>query len=207
MILKLEKETEMKITCYLLLVWVPMLSVCMAGDNSIINRTQSLMSELNVKPASDNELPVRDQGVLSAQKFKIKDNLIVSHKTESVGEVYIISDKLLFKDEKGKTKAVGKVIYTKSARAAQKSLFESLAMNSLPLELLLKRYEIEAEGPGDICVVETVFNKATGKFVVDEKQVHFIRGNIAISVRSEDTGVIAKELARQMDEMIIREKE
>lgn len=189
----------MKITFFILLAGVLTLSVAEAGDNSMKERAQALMSELKVKPASDHELPARGQGVLSAQKFKTTGNLIVRHKTEGGGDGHITSDKLLFLDGKGKIKAVGKVKHAKSPKAAQDALFEELAMNSLPLELLLKRYEVKKDGPGDICVVEKIFDKATSRFVVDESQVHFVRGNIAVSVRSEDAGVKAKELARQMD--------
>lgn len=193
----------MKIACYILLAGVLLLSVAEAGDNAMKERAQALMTELKVQPASEHELYARDQGALSAQKLKTIDNYIVRHKAKGECEGHIISEKLLFSDENEKIKAVGKVKYAKSARSAQEALFEELAMNSLPLELLLKRYEIKAGGPGDICVVEKILDKATGQFVVDESQVHFVRGNIAVSVRSDDVGVKAIELARQLDEMLV----
>lgn len=183
-----------------------MLSIAEAGENPMNERVQALMLELKVEPASDHEVSTRSRGALSIQRLKAMDNLSVRHKTEANGDADTTSDKLLFSGKNGKVKAVGKVEYKKSARAAQVALFETLALNSLPLEILLKRYAI-TEGPGDICVVEKVFDKTTGKFVVDGSQVHFIRGNVAVSVRSEDGDVNAKELARQMDQILVEGNE
>jgi hypothetical protein len=196
----------MKITSYMLLAGMLMISMAEAGENTMNDRIQALMSELKVEPASDHEVSARSQGALSIQKLKTMDNLSVRHKTEGEGEGGTTSEKLLFSGANGKIKAVGKVEYKKSARAAQKALFKRLAQNSLPLEILLKRYEI-AEGPGDICIVEKIFDKATGRFVVDGSQVHFIRGNVAVTVRSEDEGVNTKELARQMDQVLVEGNE
>ena len=206
MVLKPRKESEMKITSYILLAGMLMLLIAEAGENTMNERIQALMSELKVEPASNHEVSTRSQGALSIQKLKTMDNLSVRHKTEGEGEVGATSEKLLFSGTNGKIKAVGKVENRNSARAAQKALFERLALNSLPMEILLKRYEI-AEGPGDICVEEKIFDKATGEFVVDGSQVHFIRGNVAVSVRSEDARVNAKELARQMDQVLIEGNE
>ncbi|MDD8050673.1 MAG: hypothetical protein PHG55_04960 [Verrucomicrobiota bacterium] len=69
-------------------------------------------------------------------------------------------------------------------------------MNSLPLNLLLERYEVDKKGPGDLCISDKLKNK-----------VHFTRGNVAVSVRSEDAEVNAKELARQMDQILVEGNE
>lgn len=191
---------------FIWLTGILMLSIAEARENTMNKKIQALMSELKVEPASKHEVSTRSRGVLALQQLKKIDELSVRHKATGIDDVGTTSDKLFFSGKNGKIKAVGKVEYKKSARAAQKALFERLAMNSLPLEILLKRYAI-ADGPGDICVVERVFDKATGKFVVDGSQVHFIRGNVAVSVRSEDAEVNTKKLARQIDQILVGGKE
>lgn len=180
-----------------------MLSVAEGGGDAMKERAQALMTGLNVELAGNRELPSRDQEALSIQELKALGGFVVRHKTEAVGDGAVTSGRLYFSDENGKTNAVGRVQYAMSARSAQQALFERLSMNSLPLEILLKRYEVKADGPGDLCVVERTFDKASGLFVVDESQMHFVRGSIVISIRSEDAGVKAMELAKELDQILV----
>lgn len=180
-----------------------MLSVAEGGGDAMKGRAEALMSELKVELADNRELPSLGQEALSIQELKTMGGFIVRHKTEDVSDGAVTSGRLFFSDENGKVNAVGRVQYAMSARSAQQALFERLSMNSLPLEILLKRYEIKADGPGDLCVVEKTFDKASGLFVVDESQMHFVRGGIAISIRSEDAGVKAIQLARELDQILV----
>lgn len=189
---------------HVLLAVMLIISLAEAGVNSMSERAEALMEELKMELESNHELASFSAKVLSIiQQLERVDNLIVSYKIEEDGsEGNTTPVKLLFLDESGRTKAVGKVDCKESARAAQKALLERLALNSLPLEILLKRYGI-AEGPGEIFVVEKVFNKTSRAFEIDESQVHFVLGNIVVSIRSEDARVSARELAVQIEELLL----
>ena len=206
MYLNAHKESKMKIVYLVLLAGVLMFSVAEAGDEPMSERAQALMSALNVKEASSKELRNRRKGALSEQKFKKAGGLVVSHKTDSGDGNNGSPNKLVFSDHNGNAKAFGKIKYAKSARAAQSALFEELAMNSLPLDLLLKLYGVKKDGPGDFCIVRKSFDNEKKRFVVDESQVICIRGNVVISVYAKDASVRAEELARIMDEKLVAEQ-
>lgn len=173
-----------------------MLSAAEAGDKTMSKRIDALMSALNVEQASDKALPNRTENGLSGLKFKKAGALTVSHRQALENGENDIDDELTFSNDKGAAKAFGKVKYRKTAKAAQLALFEELAMNSLPMNLLLERYEIDKKGLGDLCIADKL-----------KERVHFIRGNVAVSVRSEDAEVNAKELARQMDQILVEGSE
>lgn len=184
-------------TAYLaLLAGVLMLSAAEAGDKTMSKRVTALMSALNVEEASNKALPSRKERGLSVLKFKKTESLRVSHRQGLENSENDTEDELIFSNDKGESKAFGKIKYRKTAKAAQLALFEELAMNSLPLNLLLERYEVDKKGPGDLCISDKLKNK-----------VHFTRGNVAVSVRSEDAEVNAKELARQMDQILVEGNE
>ena len=184
-------------TVYLaLLMGGLMLSAAEAGDKTMSKRVAALMSVLNVEEASDNAFPSRKEGGLSVLKFKKTGSLTVSHRQALGDSENDTEDELIFSNDKGEAKAFGKIKYKKTAKAAQLALFEELAMNSLPLNLLLERYEVDKKGPGDLCIADKL-----------KKKVHFIRGTVAVSVRSEDAEVNAKELARQMDHILVEGNE
>jgi hypothetical protein len=182
----------MKTALIALLVGALMLSAAQAGDRTMSKRIDALMSALNVEQASEKVLPNRTAGGLSGLKYKKTGALTVRHRQASEDGENDTDDELIFSNDKGEAKAFGKVKYRKTAKAAQVALFEELAMNSLPMNLLLERYEIDKKGPGDLCVTDKL-----------KDRIHFIRGNVAVSVRSEDAEVNAKELARQMDQVLI----
>ncbi len=166
------------------------------------DRIQTIMSALKIKVASEKELVDRSHGNLSAQKFKKAEGFVVTHKVMKRTDSKTTIDKLVFLDQKGKVKAFGKVKYVKSAKAAQWAMFEELAMNSLPLELLIKRYAIDTKGLGDLCVIEKTYDKEKDKFIADESRVHFIRGNVVVSIRSVDIGVKVQDIAKTMNEAL-----
>ncbi|MFH0878965.1 MAG: hypothetical protein V2A34_04565 [Lentisphaerota bacterium] len=182
----------MKTAYVALLVGVLMLSTAEAGDETMSKRSDALMSALNVEQARDTVLSDRTESGLSGLKFKMVGALTVSHRQALEDGENDIDDELTFSNDKGVAKAFGKVKYRKTSKAAQLALFEDLAMNSLPMNLLLERYEIDKKGPGDLCIADKL-----------KERVHFIRGNVAVSVRSEDAEVNAKELARHMDQVLV----
>lgn len=173
-----------------------MLSAAQAGDRTMSKRIDALMSALNVEQASDKVLPNRTAGGLSGLKYKKTGALTVSHRQALEDGENDTDDELIFSNDKGEAKAFGKVKYRKTAKAAQLALFEELAMNSLPMNLLFERYEIDKKGPGDLCIADKL-----------KERVYFIRGNVAVSVRSKDTEVNAQELARQMDQILVEGNE
>lgn len=122
--------------------------------------------------------------------------MTVSHRQALEDGENDIDDELTFSNDKGAAEAFGKVKYRKTAKAAQLALFEELAMNSLPMNLLLERYEIDKKGPGDLCIADKL-----------KERVHFIRGNVAVSVRSEDAGIKAIQLARELDHILVGEND
>lgn len=182
-------------------------SVSEAGESSMNPRTLALMSSLGVAPASKQRLPDRDQGALSAHNLKRIGSLLVQHRTldEKEDDVHFILDRLSFSDESGKSEAWGDVKYAESANAAQKLLFDRLAGGTLPLEVLLKSYEIKANGPGDICIVGSIRDGAAGQVIVNRTHIHFMRGNVVVSIFTKDTGVNITQIAMEMDKLLVGE--
>lgn len=172
-----------------------MLSSAEAGDETMSPRIDALMSALNIKQASDRMLTIRVGNELSGLKYIKAGALTVRHQHMSGDDENNIDDELTFSNENGEVIALAKVKYKKTARGAQLALFEELTMNSLPTNLLLERFEVDKTGPGSLCVVDKLKNR-----------VHFIRRNVAVSVRSGDSKVDVRELARQMDQILIGER-
>lgn len=205
----------MRSVVMMVLVGVMMLGVVLAQEESIQNegstfmqgfiseRIDSFMSSLKIARGSDKPLPNKSRGRLSKENLKSIGAFQVRHKKERKLGPNGVSQVLEFLDENKTKKGTASIIYEKSQRTAQLELFKKLVVNSLPLDVVVARYAVKKDGPGDICLEEKNFDKATGKFVVDGSQVHFIRGNVAVSVRSEDTEVNAKELARQLDQILV----
>lgn len=194
----------MKRTCYTLLTGVLVLSVAEGGD-VMMDRAQALMAKLNVEFADTRELPKRAKETLPIQELTSIGDFAVRQKVVDVNDESISSRKLDFLDANGRNEAVGIVQYTMSARVAQETLFKRLSMNSLPLEVLLNRYEIKKDGPGDICVVEKIFNKELSLFVIDDSRIHFVRGNVVLSIQSKDSEIRAIQLARAVDQILVED--
>ena len=172
-----------------------------------MSRVQAVMSELKIEWASNNVVTNYSKGILSLQKLETLDNFSVDHQVLFEDEGVTASESLLFSDTNGNRKASAEISYKKSAKAAQEDLFLRITLSSnLPLDLMISDYAI-VDGPGDICIMRKVHDRTSDKIAADESQVYFIRGNVAIRVRSRDAGVSAKRIGEQLDKIIVKGSE
>ena len=102
--------------------------------------------------------------------------------------------------------ATGQIIECASFDTARKALLRKLVMNSMMIETLARKYEVLRGGPGDLCVAEKVYDRASDTLVVDQAVIHFVRGGTAISLRRTDKSGTAAEIARSIDESLTKAK-
>lgn len=170
-------------------------------------RASRLMSALNF-PTNTGSL-VASQPVFSgkdtvkAGDFQLKQKNMMTVESGSVTDVEML-------DKDGHATATGQVIESASSSGAQKALVDRLVQNSMPLNLLLRKYELRSDEVGEFCIVEKVLNKTTGKSVVDPCVIHFVRGGKAVSLyavgKDKDVRATAKALDTMLSEMPGAEK-
>ncbi|MFY9181351.1 MAG: hypothetical protein WAQ74_06630 [Kiritimatiellia bacterium] len=186
----------MKTAYMALLIGVLMLSPSEAREEFMSKRASALMSALNVEAASDEIFSPRHGNDLTALKHTKTGNLTVRRWQKEEGNDNNQDEELTFLNDKDVVEAFGRVKYRMTPRAAQSALFEELAMNSLPMPLLLERYEVDKKGPGDLCIIDKL-----------KERVHFIRANVTVSIRSIDTRVETMKLAQELDQILVGENE
>ena len=171
------------------------------GD-AAIDRVEALTNALGVKGVGAKLQT--DKFIHSFPELKTKEieDLIIEVRRKSQGSGEIPSDDLAFKDAKGQVQVFGKIKYAASSYVAQQVLFQDLAMNSLPVSLLVQIYAIDVDGPGELCVVGRVFNKSRQVFEVDHRRIYFIRGNAVIALRSVGDSREVKGVALVVDQVI-----
>ena len=96
--------------------------------------------------------------------------------------------------------AIGRVIECASSDVARKLLLEDLAMSSMPIELLAKRYKVLQNDLGELCIGEVIKDEASKKVVLNTSVIHFVRGGAAITIRTKDKSKPALEIARIIDQ-------
>lgn len=153
-------------------------------------RAYALMNAVGLKrtePKMSTGIIVRP---LSAKNiYAINGDLNLECRKNSGNAHETPSDTLIFKDKYDRVKISGEIKYTPSAREAQLILFRELAMNSLPLSILVQRYEKKRDGPGDLCIVSKVFDQTKNTYVTDTnpRKIYFIRGNAVVYLKTTDT--------------------
>lgn len=127
--------------------------------------------------------------------FKKKDKI-------RVGSVSTIQIEI--SDEHGSVTAIAKMLETDSPGAARRALAEELANNSMPMELLVQRYQVRDVGVGDLCVIERTRDRITKEFNVDPSVIHFVRGGKVISLHSRIKEADIRDTALALDKALLR---
>lgn len=182
-------------TKYIVLLWVGLGISVQGGENVMSERAASLMTALNVKWLDDKAVGSYASEAFTDTAFTEGKGLIVHQKTTPVQLNIQFVDELVLSDQNGNEKCNVKLTYHNSAQEAQRALFERLAMNSLPMNLLLERYQIDEKGPGDLCLIDNL-----------KPRIHFVRGNVIVSVVSFQSDVKEGNIAREIDEKLVGRK-
>jgi hypothetical protein len=171
----------------------------------VSERVVAFMSALGIAPGSDRCLTNITQERLSKEKLKSLGGLEVRHGKERRLGTNVVSTSLEFFDAKKTRVGSARVILAPSERTAQVELLKTLVVNSLPLDVVVARYSLQKNGPGDLCLVEIYSDNGKKMDVAHESVLHLVRGNVAISVTSEDSSLRAEELASLLDGELLRE--
>jgi hypothetical protein len=99
--------------------------------------------------------------------------------------------------------ATGRVIECASSDMARKLLLEQLALSSMTIEALARKYKVLQNDVGELCIGETVYDEASKAFVLDPSVIHFVRGGAAISIRTKDKAKAAHDVARSIDKELV----
>lgn len=171
------------------------------------DRASQLMSALNF-PTNTGSL-VASQPIFSgkdtvkAGEFQLKQKKMMIVESGTITEVEML-------DKDGIVMAAGQVIESASSSDAQKALAAGLVMNSMPMELLIRKYELRRDEIGDFCILNKILNKTTGEYVVSPAVIHFVRGGKAVSLyavgKNKDIRVTAKALDAMLSEVSGAEK-
>lgn len=175
-------------------------SICAIGRDRN-DRASQLMSAIGI-PLDESHSGKGDS--LFATSDTVRANgfqLEKKHKT-SLGSVSTIQIEI--SDKEGSVIAVARMLETDSPGAARRALAEELANNSMPMELLILRYEVQKIGIGDFCVLERTRDEITKEFKVDRSAIHFVRGAKAVSLHSRLKRVDIRDAAMALDRALSR---
>lgn len=171
----------------------------------VSERIGSFMAALNITPGSDRRLSNNIEERFSKEKLKSLGGFEVRHGKERRLGTNGVSTIMEFLDTKKTRVGSARVICGTSERSARSEMLKALVVNSLPLDVIVARYGLKKNGPGDLCLVEKSYDSSKKMNVVNESVIHVVRGNIAMSISIEDSSLRAEELARMLDEELIRE--
>jgi hypothetical protein len=125
----------------------------------------------------------------------MKQKKATTNESVSVVEVDILG-------KEGQIMITGRIIECESTSAARKALVVKLVQNSMPLDLLIRNYELRRDGVGDFCILNRVLDRATGEYAVSPAVVHFVRDGKAISLYAREKGIDVRMAARAVDAAI-----
>ena len=173
------------------------------GDETMIKRAQQLMSALKVEEGSETKLPDHAAEAFSDKAFRSVEGYHVKRRrglADASGKAVWDFD---FVDGTGVMKAFGRVSSAESTKAARLGLFQHLVMNSMPFELLVSLFEVDRHGPGDLCIVRKRFDTTKSTDVLDPSELHFVRGNVVVSLYSGDASADVAVLAKAIEKNIV----
>tara|TARA_R100000027_G_scaffold8954_1_gene6472 strand:+ start:41651 stop:42241 length:591 start_codon:yes stop_codon:yes gene_type:complete len=168
-----------------------------SGTVQISQRAQALQDAFGIEISSDQStvrLGRSDFGVVQLTDYSFERKTLRERATE-------IREKFVFLDRDEEVVAYVQIEHTASVQRAQVQLLETLASNSLPLELLLDRYEIDGERMiGDLCVVEVSVGEGEGPS--SRSSLYFLRGTSLVSIQAEGSEFPLFLAAKAVDEML-----
>lgn len=195
----------MKIFPITFIVFLLTTFILRSEDNTMDSRAYALMNAVGLNKSNSKVLRNKAVPPLSKRDIhEFDDNLSIECKENSGNAKKTPSDTLIFKDKYEKVKILGEIKYAPSAEIAQLILFRELAMNSLPLSILVQRYEKKVGGPGEVCIIGKIFDQAKKTFVTDTdpKEIYFIRGNAVVHLKAADTELKIDNVALILDQKL-----
>jgi len=178
-----------------------MVANCLAGDD-MAERAFRLMTALNIQ--TNTESKVASRHVFSGTTTVTAGDFLVKQKKTTVDESGSVVDVDVF-DKEGQVIATGRIIECESSSAAQKALVAQLVQNSMPLDMLIRTYELRRDEVGEFCVLNRVVNRSTGETSVSPAVIHFVRGGKAISLyalgKKKDVWAAAKAIDAVLSEV------
>lgn len=172
----------------------------MAADG-VTDRALRLMSHLEVagtnrSPSAVITLELRENGTVRFGAYTL-----LCRKTSTRDQVTVSRIELL--DSAGRVTHYGNVLQGPSSEEVRLELFRDLSANSMPMELLLRSYEVKQDGMGELCVGAGTYDSAAKTFTPDRSRVGFQRGTIAVSLTSVDRTKDANRPAEAFDAMLL----
>ena len=185
------------------IIMIAMVAHCFAGDD-MAERASRLISALNIQTNTESLAASRPvfsgSTTMKAGDFQMKQKKATRDQSVSVEDVEVLG-------KEGQATATGRIIECGSASAARKALVAELVQNSMPLDLLIRKYELRRNEIGDFCIVEKVYDKATGMTSVDQSVLHFVRDGKAVSLYAREKGVDVRPVAKAVDAVMCEASE
>lgn len=171
---------------------------CLAGDD-MTERASRLTTALNIPTNTESKATSRPvfsgSTTVIAGDFRMKQKEVTTNEFGSVVEVDILC-------KEGQVTIMGSIIECESTSAARKALVAKLVQNSMPLDLLIRIYELRRDGAGEFCIVKKIVDRNTGEYVVGSSVIHFVRDGKAISLYARKKGGDVRPAAKAVDAMI-----
>ena len=149
----------------------------------------------NAQPLSTNAVALSIRQAVKTEGYSIKWKRTLEPPPEMCFDVDII-------DTNEHVVASGRIRERSSFENAKTALFDGLTLNSMMIDALREKYEVQRVAIGDLCLLEKTFDAAERRYTTVPVAVHFVRGGAAVSLYALRKDVDLWRIARDIDAIL-----